>query len=225
MTDLLDIPLYDDDLVKLAFRFAHNVLFLALVVRLAWHPRQPRGGDRDFAFAAVMLNITVFFICFTMKKLDLSLGFALGLFAIFGVLRYRTDAIRTKDMTYLFIVIGLAVVNSLTNRKTSYLELLVVNATIVATALAGEWVIARFRANNSGASPGDDPAGTVKQRKQTIEYDNLELLNPARRDELIDDLRRRTYLPIDRVRINGIDLPNARATLSVWYDDADDAGG
>lgn len=222
MTDILEIPLYDDDLIKLAFRFVHNVIFLALVVRFAWHPRQPQDRSRNFAFAAVMLNITVFFICFTMKKLELSLGMALGLFAIFGVLRYRTDSIRTKDMTYLFIVIGIAVVNALTNKNTSYLELVAVNCTIVAATLIGEWSIARVRISNGTDGSIDAPA-QPKQRKQTVEYDNLELLAPERRDALIDDLRHRTHLPIDRVRIMAIDLPNSRATLSVWYNDDDDA--
>ena len=216
MSDLLGIPLYDDDLVKLAFRFAHNAVFLALIVRFAWHPRQPGDRDSEFAFAAVMLNITVFFICFTMKKLELSLGMALGLFAIFGVLRYRTNTIRTKDMTYLFVVIGIAVVNALTNSKTSYLELLAVNSTLVASTLAGEWLITRF--DRPRLDDGPPPAPTApKLRRQTVEYDQVDLLAPERRDALLDDLRRRTHLPIERVRIDGIDLTNGRASLSVWH--------
>lgn len=218
MADILEIPFYDNDLVKLAFRFLHNLVFLTLVVRFAWHPRQPAGTDRDFAFAAVMLNITVFFICFTMKKLDLSLGMALGLFAIFGVLRYRTNAILTKDMTYLFIVIGLAVINSLSNKNTSYLELLVVNCTILFSSLIGEWLISGLR-----RPPPEEresaPDSAPKQRKQTIEYDNLELLAPHRRSELLEDLRRRTYLEVQRVRVNSIDLTSGRASLMVWYSD------
>jgi len=216
MTEFLDIPLYDDDVIKLAFRFLHDVLFLTLVIRLGW---QPNGRDREFAFAAMMLNISVFFICFTMKKLELSIGMALGLFAIFGVLRYRTETLRTKDLTYLFIVIAVAIVNSLSNRKTSYVELLAVNGALVAAALIGESLIRRMR-NGGTTSPLSDPA---KQRKQTIEYDRLELLAPERHGDLIADLQRRTHLPIVRTRIEGIDLPNARATLSAWY--SGDAAG
>ncbi|MHC4909653.1 MAG: DUF4956 domain-containing protein [Planctomycetota bacterium] len=221
MLELLEIPFYDDDLIKLAFRLAHDVVFLALVVILAWHPN---ARDREFVFATVMLNITVFFICFTMKKLELSLGMAIGLFAIFGVLRYRTDTIRIKDMTYLFIVIGIAVVNALSNKKTSYAELLAVNVTIVVAAMVGEWLIGKMTApKTNGATNGaTNSAGTV--RKQSVEYDKLELLASDRRDELIEDLRQRTHLDIERVRVNTMDLPNDRATLSVWYvDRADDA--
>ena len=108
--EFLEVPLYDDDLLKLLVRFAINCLFLTIIVRFAVYPNQ---RERDFTFTAVMMNVTVFFICFALKKLDLGIGMALGLFAIFGVLRYRTDAIRVKEMTYLFIVIGIAVINSL----------------------------------------------------------------------------------------------------------------
>ena len=79
--EFMDLPLYDPDITKLALRFAHNLFFLALIVRFALIPN---GRDREFTFTAVMLNIVVFFICFTMKKLDIGLGMALGLFAIFG---------------------------------------------------------------------------------------------------------------------------------------------
>lgn len=214
MFDFIDIPLYDDDVIKLGFRFLHNLVFLILVVRFSWHPY---GRDRQFAFAAVMLNITVFFICFTMKKLELSMGMALGLFAIFGVLRYRTESLTSKDLTYLFIVVGLAVVNSLSNSKTSYTELMIVNGTILAASLLGEWVIAKTRSEEPAPEkPKNGSNGANKQRKQTVEYDRLELLAPDRREELIADLRQRTHLQVERVRIESINLPNAKATLSVW---------
>ena len=135
MESLFELPLYDDDLLKLGFRFAHDLLFVGLIVGCAY---LPNGRDRDFAFTSMLLNFVVFFICFTMKKLELSIGMALGLFAIFGVLRYRTDAIRTKEMTYLFVLIGVAVINALSNRKTSYVELLTVNVMIFLATLLAE---------------------------------------------------------------------------------------
>ena len=112
--EFLEVPLFDDDIFKMLIRFAFNLLVLALIVRFAIMPSQ---NDREFAFTVSMLNITVFFICFALKKLEIDIGMALGLFAIFGVLRYRTNALPIKDMTYLFIVIGIAVINSLSNRK------------------------------------------------------------------------------------------------------------
>ena len=90
--EFIEVPLFDDDIYKLLVRFTLNVFFLSIIVRFAVYPSQ---REREFAFTAVMMNVTVFFICFSLKKLELGIGMALGLFAIFGVLRYRTDAIRT----------------------------------------------------------------------------------------------------------------------------------
>lgn len=213
VASILQLHIYDDDLIRLGFRFIHNVLFLALVVRFAWHPN---SRNQEFVFATVMLNITVFFICFTMKKLELSLGMALGLFAIFGVLRYRTAVISTKDMTYLFVVIGIAVINALSNEQTSYVELLAVNSVLVIAALFGERLIERARRKLSRTN--NEPK---KQRKQRVAYDRLDLLAPELQDELLADLRARIHTPISHVRVEDVDLIENRATLSVWYDNAD----
>jgi hypothetical protein len=202
MTEIMGVPLYDDDVFKLLFRFAHNVAFLALVIR---YGLKARNGDRKFAFAAVMLNITIFFICFTMKKLDISLGMALGLFAIFGVLRYRGTNLSPRELTYLFVVIGIAVINALTNKKTSYLELLVVNIVIFTAAILKEYLVSR---------PMPDAVNTEK--KISVVYDNLELLKPMRRPELLDDLSQRFGLSAYRCEIKSVDIPSSQATLNVW---------
>ena len=139
--EFLEVPLFDDDVFKMLIRFAFNLLILALIVRFAILPNQQ---DREFAFTVSMLNITVFFICFALKKLDLGIGMALGLFAIFGVLRYRTNALPIKEMTYLFIVIGIAVINSLSNKKTSYAELMAANGLILIAAVLKEKFVARL---------------------------------------------------------------------------------
>ena len=138
--EFLEVPLFDDDVFKMLIRFAFNLMILTLMVRFAILPGQQ---NRDFAFTASMLNITVFFICFALKKLELGLGMALGLFAIFGVLRYRTNALPIKEMTYLFIVIGIAVINSLSNKKTSYAELIAVNSLILVAVFLKEKFVAK----------------------------------------------------------------------------------
>lgn len=213
--EFLEIPLYDDDIFKLVIRFAWNMFFLTLIVRFAIYPSQ---RERDFAFTAVMMNITVFFICFSLKKLELGLGMALGLFAIFGVLRYRTAVIRTKEMTYLFIVIGIAVINALSNKKTSYLELAAVNFAILGAALLKERIIGR------ALPPNKVPVVAKKPSKYTVTYDKFEWLKPDRRDELLADLRERTGIEPVRVQIQSIDLESSTAILSVWYHDSDSKG-
>ena len=204
--EFLEVPLYDDDLVKLAIRFLFNVIFMALVVTLAIMPNLKK---REFGFTAVMMNVMVFFICFTLKKLELQLGMALGLFAIFGVLRYRTDAIRTKEMTYLFILIGIAVINSLSNKKTSYAELVAVNLVVLIGAMVME------RLTVEPAKPGKRPGLS----KQVVVYDRLELLGTGQRQELFADLKTRTGIDAADVEFGAIDLNASTVKLTVWYAD------
>ena len=226
--EFLEVPIFDDDLYKLLVRLAINLFFMILVVRLTVLPNQ---RDREFAFTAVMLNITVFFICFTLKKLELGLGMALGLFAIFGVLRYRTDTLRTKEMTYLFMLIGLAVINSLSNRKTSYVELAAVNSFIPIAALINEAVLSRILSKDKTdevaaealqidtKKNGDNGGG--KPKKTTVTYDRLTLLGKASRDELIADITERTGFEIVKIQVTKVDLKESLATLTIWHHDAD----
>ena len=216
--EFLEVPLFDDDVFKLLVRFAIDVFFLTIIVKFAIYPSQ---REREFAFTAVMMNVTVFFICFSLKKLELGIGMALGLFAIFGVLRYRTDAIRTKDMTYLFIVIGIAVINALSNKNTSYAELATVNLLIFGAALLKERIVGRLQQ----PTPNDkeEKAGRRKERKHTVEYDKLVWLGTAHRAVLLADLRQRTGMDVVRLQIRNIDLGKSTATLTIWCDDPNSA--
>lgn len=209
--DFMEIPLFDDDVYKMLIRFVFNLFFLGLIVRFAILPTQQ---DREFAFTVSMLNITVFFICFALKKLELELGMALGLFAIFGVLRYRTNALPIKEMTYLFVVIGIAVINSLSNKKTSYIELLAVNSLILTAAMLKE----RFVANGKLGTNGK-VTRSKKPRKHVVEYDRLDLLAPEKANELQADIVQRTGMPIARIQVQSIDLKKDSATLNVWCDE------
>ena len=195
--EFLEVPLFDDDIYKLYVRLLFNSFFLTMVVICAIHPSERK---RCFTFTAVMMNLMVFFLCFTLKQLDLGLGMALVLFAIFAVLRYRTDTIRVKQMTYLFIVIGIAVINSLSNKKTSYSELLAVNLLLVLPTIAME----RFSARR-------------QEKSHRVSYDKMELLRPDRRADLIADIVAQTGFAITRVDIESIDLRRQRANLRVFY--------
>ena len=207
--EFLEVPLFDDDIFKLLVRFGINLFFLLLIVAFAIYPSQ---SQREFAFTAVMLNMIVFFICFSMKKLELDLGLALGLFAVFGVLRYRTDAIRPKEMTYLFIVIGIGVINSLSNKKTSYAELALVNLLIFVSAVLKEAVVER------GAPT------TKKPPKFTVEYDRLEWLGENDREKLLADIRERTGMDVVKAEVKSIDLTQNKATLTIWTSPPEEEG-
>ena len=122
--EFFEIPFYDDDFIKMLFRFVINFFFTIILVRYIYYPIAKR---KDYLLTYMLISTVVFFICFTLKKFDMGLGMALGLFAIFGILRYRTDTIPIKEMTYLFVIIGLSVINSLSNKKMSVAELLFTN--------------------------------------------------------------------------------------------------
>ena len=126
--ELLGIPLFDDDFYKMIIRFLLNLFFLTAVVKFIYYKRSQK---KEYLFTFYLIGIVVFFLCFTLKKYELDLGMALGLFAIFGILRYRTQPLEVREMTYLFVVIGIAVMNGLSNKKMSYAEIIAANSIIV----------------------------------------------------------------------------------------------
>ena len=199
-TKFLRVPLWDNDIYKMVVRFTFDLFFLLLVVGVAYSPNNRK--NQRYIFNFLIMNIVVFFICFTLKKLELELGMALGLFAIFAIIRYRTDQIDVKEMTYLFVVIGLAVINALSNRKTSYVELLFTNAAVFGACFFME----RFLG----------PAVVkVKLTRSEVVYDKLDLLRPENVKELYEDIYQRTGIRADRVEIRQIDFKNGTSLIDV----------
>lgn len=198
--EFLGIPLFDDDFYKLLVRLTINLIFVGLVVGVAYHWHQK---NKAYVFTFLLMNLVIFFICFTLKKLDIGIGMALGLFAIFAIIRYRTDAIKVKEMTYLFIVVGLAVINSLSNKKMSYAELLFTNSFIFMATLSLEGMFMKKR--------------TPRLDSRDLVYDKIELLRPDRHSELIADLTDRTGLDVQRVDIKKIDLGKGSASIAVRF--------
>lgn len=197
MTDFLSIPLFDDDFYKMMFRFLLNITFLTLIIRWLYFGSTRR---KDYLFTYYMIGIIVFFLCFTLKKYELDIGMALGLFAIFGIIRYRTDAIAIKEMTYLFVIIGISVVNSLANQKMSYAEILAANIIVIAAL----YIIERmwFKRNIS-----------VK----VIQYEKIENIKPENRESLKADLENRTGLTIESIKIGDIDFLKDAATITITH--------
>ena len=195
--EFLEVPFYDNDLWKLLVRFAINFFFLTLVLRFIYYKN---ARTKDYLFTYFMINVLVFFICFTLKKFDLGLGMALGLFAIFTILRYRTTTIPIKEMTYLFMVIGIAVINSLANRKMSYLELAFTNCTIVGLAALLENIPLLRR-----------------EMQETILYEKIDLIRPENYAELVADLQERTGLKISRLELGQIDFLRDTISIDLFY--------
>ncbi|MEP3836064.1 MAG: DUF4956 domain-containing protein [Algibacter sp.] len=195
--EFLDIPIFDDDFFKMSFRFLINLGFLTLIIRWLYYTSAKR---KDYLFTFYMISFIVFFLCFTLKKFELDIGMALGLFAIFGIIRYRTDAINIKEMTYLFVVIGISVMNSLANKKMSYSEIILANAVIV-IAIA---IIEKFW-------------HLKHEVTKEIVYENIENIKPENKHLLKADLEYRTGLEINNVSVGNVDFLRDTALLTIYY--------
>jgi hypothetical protein len=200
MADLLGLfpdALVDHaDFAKLYSRMAINVFFTALVV-LGVYVR--RYGKTEFVFTYFMFNLITFGLCFLLRKVKVDMGFALGLFAVFGILRYRTEPIRTRDLTYLFVVIGIAILNAVVNKKVSFAELMLFNLTIVTMAFLLE-TLPFFR----------------RTEQHLIVYDDLDLLRSGGETAILSDLVERTGLAVQRYRVEEVDLLRDIARLTVY---------
>jgi hypothetical protein len=189
--------LNDNDFLELLVRFFLNITVMLVIVRLLYYPNQRR---KDYLFTYVIFNVLIFLICFLLSSVKLELGFAFGLFAVFGILRYRTEAVPIKEMTYLFIVIGIAVINSLSNKKISWAELAFTNAAILGATYALEkmWLLRH-------------------ETQKLVVYDNIELIKPENNAKLIEDLNKRTGLTITRTRLEKIDFLRDVAFIFIYY--------
>jgi hypothetical protein len=197
MNDLFGSDTFvDSDLIRFVLRLAVNLTFVAMIVHAVYY-RLYR--NREYVFTYYLFNIITFGMCLLLRKVPIELGFALGLFAVFGILRYRTEAIRIRDLTYLFIVIGLGILNGVANKKISVAELLLANGIIVgATA-----ILERPRGRSERSTP--------------MLYDNLNLLKPGNEAELYADLRARTGLEVVRVDVVRFDMLRDAAEIVVFY--------
>ncbi|MBK3519153.1 DUF4956 domain-containing protein [Carboxylicivirga marina] len=183
--------------VHLIFYFSFNLLVTTVLVRFLYYRSQKR---KDYLFTFIMISSIVFLLCFLLVSVKLELGFALGLFAIFGIIRYRTTPIPIKEMTYLFIVIGVSVINALSRAHISYLELIFVNVIIVAITYGLEriWLLRH-------------------ESSKMILYEKIELIKPEFYQDLIDDLKNRTGLPIHRAEIKKISFLRDTAQVIIYY--------
>ena len=196
--ELYGIDFFDlEDFSKLLFKFGINFIFLIIIVRLIYYRVK---DDKDYVFTYIMFNILTFFICFLLRKVPMQMGFALGLFAVFGILRYRTEAIPIRQMTYLFIVIGISMINALSNKSISIFEVLFTNGLIaLITYLIDRLWFQTF------------------EEKKSIVYEKIELIKPENKQELIKDLKERTGLPIHEVKVDKIDFLKDTAAITIYY--------
>ena len=198
--EFLGTPLFDSkDFFKLLVKTAFNLSIILIIVRYIYYPITK---NKDYLFTYLLISLTVFLLCILLDSVKIELAFALGLFAIFGIIRYRTDPIPIKEMTYLFLVIGVSVINALANKKISYSELVFANIMIIAVTYGLEkiWLLRH-------------------ETRKNIIYEKIELIKPENKDKLMADLKQRTGIDIIRFEIRRVDFLKDIANIRIFYYD------
>ncbi len=180
---------------KFFMRLLVNFASVAVLVRFIYFPIY---RNRENLFTFVIFNTIIFLITFLLNKVEMSMGAAFGLFAVFSMLRFRTEDISTKDMTYMFLVIALGLINAVS--KGNWDELALLNAIILLIT----WLL-------------ESKLLFKKEVSRIVFYDNIDLIKPSMRQELIADLEARIGVKINQIVIGKIDLLRDTAQIHVFY--------
>ena len=182
---------------NLIIRFGFNIFIAFIIIKLIYDRKQ---SNNDFVFTYFIFNTLIFFFAFLLSNIEINIGFAFGMFAVFAILRYRTDPIPIKEMTYLFIVITIGVINALSNIEVSYGSLLFTNISLVIMTFILEinWQNKLFI-------------------EQTINYEKIENIKPENHNELLSDLKERTGLDIHHFEIRRINFLRDTARIRIFY--------
>ena len=213
--NLIGLTLFDPQhFISLLMRFIVNLLAVTVIARCFYYPR---GRRRDYMFIYILMSMSIFLLVSLMEGDGMNIGAAMGLFAIFGIMRFRTEAVPIREMTYLFMLIALSVVNALCRAeyhpKADYWDgfgvvtIIFVNLVFVGMA----WLFESSRLVSSSCS-------------KFIKYDNVGLVAPDKRAELIADLEKRTGLKIQRVEVGMIDFLKDACLIRIYYNDPADHG-
>jgi hypothetical protein len=184
-------------------------------------------------FPLFLMGTMLFLICMLLKKSEMQMGMALGLFAVFSIMRFRTENLATRNMAYLFTVIGVSVINAMFDFPHPVRGTILINIIVILTVLFLEISLNKYnkepddkaekkalkKAEKEAEHKSDKDKDKEKKKfnKHQVLYDNLKLLNPDKKNDLIKDISRRTGIKIDKVKIRRIDLIKENAVLDVFY--------
>lgn len=191
--------LQTDSLLDLMIRFGLNLGVVIVLVRfIYWGVKR----EKEYAFSFLLTNVLIFFLCYMMKGAQISVGFAFGLFAVFGILRYRTTTLPVKEMTYLFACISLALINGLGSQELSLLELGFINVIILLTVFVMEklW---------------QEEVNDFSSKK--VDYERIDLIEAGDSESILKDLRNRTGLDVHDYTVKNLNLVDGRAEIRVYY--------
>lgn len=185
------------DFLDLVVRFGFNFICTFIIVRLIYFPIYK---NKDYLFTYFLFNSIIFMILYVMNNVKMEFGVSFGLFAVFSILRYRTEDIPIKEMVYMFIVIAVGLVNSLSTKNVSIAEILFANAVIVGMVYTLEniWLMRH-------------------ESYKQLNYEKIENIKPENYNSMLEDLRERTGLNIHRVEIKNIDFQNDTARIVIFY--------
>lgn len=188
-----------DSLLTLLFGFALNLLVALVIVRFIYYPST---RNKSYVFTFLAFNTIIFFVLRFMASIELGIGVGFGLFAIFSILRYRTDPIPIREMTYLFLISALPLMNGASIDTALWPQLVLANLAVlmILWVLEKEW-------------------GFTYEASKQIVYEKIELIHPERLPELLADLEARTGLKVKRVMVGKIDFLHDTANLRIFYDD------
>lgn len=186
--------------LEFILRFVFNFVMIVVIASGIYFKFRKR---RNILFALYLINLVVFFVCYLLQSVQISIGFAFGIFAIFSILRYRTSTVPIKEMTYLFVAISLAIINALTNISTGYGIMLFTNAVLIIFTYLVE---KKFIQNESS---------------KIIIYEKIDLIKPENHAKLFEDLSHRTGLKIHRFEIGRIDFMRDTAQIRIFYSGSD----
>lgn len=189
------LDLFDKLSDKFFIRLLIDILCVFVLIRFVYYPIYKK---KDYFFTYFMLNILIFIITYLFNKSELSMGAAFGLFAVFSMLRYRTESISIKDMTYLFVVISLGLLGALL--KGTYFEHAFLNFLIIGIIYAL-----------------DGSVFVKNEQVQEIQYENIENIKPENQAALKEDLQQRTGLKIHKISITTIDFLRDTALIKIYY--------
>jgi len=195
----IDNVLLEHSLTGIMIRFIFNLIVMFILIRLIYYRYEKK---EEYVFSFFMMGIIIFLLTSLLGTVDIQLGMALGLFAIFAILRFRTINYTAKDMTYVFTIIGVSVVNSMANIPPPVVGAVLVNSIIIISALLLEKFL-----KNKALTP------------VIILYNKIQLLKPEARTELLQDLSLQTGLRVEKVRIRKIDIAKSNAELEVFFNE------
>ncbi len=195
--DFLGLPLFDGPgLWRLLILFGINLLVCWVITHFFYYRRSRR---RDYYFTYMLFSTAIFFILYQLQNMKIEVGIALGLFGIFSMIRYRTEQLPIREMTYLFVLIAISIING-AGMASSYVSFAAVNILFIAII----WVL--------------EAVGMFNRKSQKIiTYEKIDLIRPDRREELLADLRQRTGLDIVKVQVGSINFLKDTAFIKVTY--------